>query len=444
MSTTNGQKGKPFHVLIIGAGLGGLSCAISCLREGLTVTILEKAKELGEIGAGIQMPPNATRVMAHYGLVDKIEQAGAVRVPGQQLLDYKTGRVLIAKPGDEWQVKQFGHYWYVVHRADYHKVLLEDAIRRGAQIHLDCDAVEVDLAGSVRLANGKTHTADVVIGADGLRSFIRTSVLGRQVDPVDTGDMAFRMTIPRAQVARLNSPVWNRLLDDRAPRIWLGPLSHVICYPVRNGEVFNFVLCAPDDLPPYIPTAEADIGDMKAAMKGWDPNILQLMDCVERGLKWKICHMDELQTWTKGHVALLGDACHPTLPYQAQGAAMAVEDGAVLGILLGGLSKSGQRESIPEILHLYEDIRKKRTTTIVRGAVDNAHMFQMSDPQEMEQRNADLATVDLHDPNSSIKWIWANLGYQRDLLGFDTITVAQQKFAEWASQHHSKQIRAKI
>lgn len=443
MDTTNGNESKPFHVLIIGAGLGGLSCAISCLKEGLTVTILEKAKELGEIGAGIQMPPNATRVMVHYGLKDKIEQAGAVKVPGQQLLDYRTGRVLVAKPGHAWQVEQFGHYWYVVHRADYHKVLLKDAIQRGAEIHLDCNAVKVDLAGSVRLADGATYAADVIIGADGLRSFIRTAVLGRQVDPVDTGDMAFRMTIPRAQVAELNSTFWNQLLKDSAPRIWLGPLSHVICYPVRNGEVFNFVLLRPDDLPLDVPTAEADIADMKAAMRGWDPNVLQLMDCVERCLKWKICHMDELTTWTNGHVALLGDACHPTLPYQAQGAAMAVEDGAVLGILLGGLSKLGRRECIPEILPLYEEIRKKRTTTIVKGAVDMAYMFQMSDPAEIEQRNQDLADADLHDPNSTIKWKWANLGYQRDLLGFDTITIAQQKFAEWTAQRDTQQSRAR-
>lgn len=444
MSTANGQAEKPFHVLIIGAGLGGLSCAISCLKEGLTVTILEKAKELGEIGAGIQMPPNATRVMAHYGLMDKIEQAGAVKVPGQQLLDYRTGKVLCAKPGPEWQVKEFGHYWYVVHRADYHKVLLEEAIRRGAEIHLDCDVIEVDLVGSVRLANGTTCTADVVIGADGLRSFTRTAVLGHQVDPVDTGDMAFRMTIPRDQVEGLGSPFWNQLLEDRAPRIWLGPLSHIICYPVRNGEIFNLVLLRPDDLPPDMPTAEADIADMKAAIEGWDSHILQLMDCVERCLKWKICHMDELVTWTSGHVALLGDACHPTLPYQAQGAAMAVEDGAVLGILLGGLSRLGEKERIPELLHLYEDLRKKRTTTNVKGAVDMAYLFQMSDPAEIEQRNHDLANADLHDPNSTTRWQWANLGYQKNLLGFDTIAVAKQRFAEWSQEHHGSQERARI
>ena len=101
----------PFHILIVGAGLGGLSCAISCLQEGLTVTILEKAKELGEVGAGIQMPPNATRVMAHYGLMDRIKHAGAVCVPGQKLLDYRTGQLLVAKPETEWFVRMFGFYW---------------------------------------------------------------------------------------------------------------------------------------------------------------------------------------------------------------------------------------------------------------------------------------------------------------------------------------------
>lgn len=428
----------PFHVLIVGAGLGGLSCAISCLKEGLKVTILEKAKELGEIGAGIQIPPNAARVMAQYGLVDKIEQAGAVIVPGQQLLDYATGKVLIARPGPEWHVEQFGYHWYVVHRADYHKVLLDEAVRRGAEIHLNCDVVKVDVLGSVRLADGVVHSADVVVGADGLRSSIRTTILGHQVDPVETGDMAFRITVPRERVAQLQSPFWNQVLKDSAPRIWLGPLSHVICYPVRNKTIWNVVLLRPDDLPHDVPTAEADISEMKAAFEGWDANILQMLTCVERCLKWKICHMDELETWTSGNLALLGDACHPTLPYQAQGAAMAVEDGAVLGILLGGLSRSGQQEQIAEILHLYEELRKKRTTTIVRGAIANAYLFQMDDPEEMVKRNQELAEADINDPESTLRWKWANMGYQRNLLGFDTITTAKQRFAEWSeqNQHH--------
>ena len=428
----------PFHVLIVGAGLGGLSCAISCLNDGLKVTILEKAKELGEIGAGIQIPPNATRVMTHYGLVDKIERAGAVTVPGQQLLDYATGKVIIAQPGPEWHLKQFGHYWYVVHRADYHKVLLDEAIRRGAEIHLDCDVVKVDLSGSVNLADGKVHSADVVVGADGLRSSIRTTILGHQVDPVETGDMAFRITVSRERVAQLESPFWNQVLEDGGPRIWLGPLSHVICYPVRNKKIWNVVLLRPDDLPHDVPTAEADIGEMKAAFKGWDANLLQMLTCVERCLKWKICHMDELESWTSGHVALLGDACHPTLPYQAQGAAMAVEDGAVLGILLGELSRLDQKDQIPEVLHLYEDLRKKRTTTIVRGAMANAYLFQMSDPEEMAKRNKELAEADVNDPRSTIRWTWANMGYQKNLLGFDTIGNAKQRFAEWSQQNQAR------
>lgn len=317
-------------------------------------------------------------------------------------------------------------------------MLLEEAIRRGAEIHLDCDVVKVDLSGSVRLVDGTKYTADAIIGADGLRSSMRTAILGHQIDPVETGDMAFRMTIPREQVARLESSFWNQLLEDGAPRIWLGPLAHAICYPVRNKEIWNLVLLQPDDLPHNMPTAEADIADMKAAVEGWDHNLLQILNCVERCLKWKICHMDELETWTSGNVALLGDACHPTLPYQAQGAAMAVEDGAVLGILLGELSKTGQSDQIPEILHLYEDLRKKRTTTNVRGAVDMAHMFQMSDPEEIKQRNKDLAEVDQDDPNSTTRWQWANLAYQKNLLGFDTIKVAQQKFAEWSSEKQNK------
>ena len=139
------------------------------------MTILEKAKELSEVGAGIQVPPNASRVLQHYGILEKFEKSGAVKSEGQQLIDWRTGKVIVQRPGDGWQRKQFGNDHYVIHRADYQTVLADEARQLGATIHLGCDVVSVDLERpSVVLSHGRLFSGDVVIGADGLRFKIPT------------------------------------------------------------------------------------------------------------------------------------------------------------------------------------------------------------------------------------------------------------------------------
>ena len=427
---------RPLKVLIIGCGLGGLSCAISCLKEGLEVEMLEKAKEIGEVGAGIQVPPNATRVLAHYDLINEFEAAGADLCMERHALSYKDGSLIFPGGTPELNKREFGHYWYVIHRVDYHRVLLDEARRRGAKIHLDCDVVEVNTTvPSVKLSSGEMHSADAVIGADGLRSFVRDTVLGYHVDPEPTGDMAFRMTVSRDVIDHLDDPYWNEVKTAGIAKNWWGPDSHVIFYPLRSKTVYNLVLLRPDDLPPGVMTETADIAQMKTCVEDWDPNIKKIMSTVESCLKWKICHMSELEKWTRDSVALLGDACHPTLPYQAQGAAMAVEDGAALGVLLGQLSRSGRtgrKAYVPEILGVYEVMRKKRTTLNVQGAIENRDLFQMADPERVEKRKEQLRKADLNDINNDCPWGYANLKYQKQLMGFDTIADAREQYRKWS------------
>ncbi|KAL1981392.1 hypothetical protein VTN96DRAFT_2735 [Rasamsonia emersonii] len=446
-SLENADSNRPLNVLIVGCGLGGLSCAIACLKEDLQVQIVEKAQELGEVGAGIQVPPNAVRVLDYYGLIPKIVDAGAIKIEEHSLLRYNDGRPIATRPGDEWLRKHFGHSWYVIHRADYHKVLLDEARRLGAVIKLDSEVRDVDFdQPSVILASQERIHADVIIGADGLRSVVRSKVLGYESPPVETGDLAYRATIPRSRVEDLDPS-----LQDSALRAWLGPRQHAVLYPVRNKTVFNLVLLCPDDLPPGVATAAGNTEEMRGLFKGWDPRLTALIAQVDNVLKWKICHMDELDTWCKGPVALLGDACHPSLPYQAQGAAMAVEDGAALGVLLGRLSKSpfvkpaDRSSKIPGVLKLYESLRKKRTTVNVQGAIQNQEMYHMADGPECDARNEAFAKVDWNDPQSKFKWGWGNLGYLKELMGFDTIADAAQQFDEWVVQdEQSRAASAKI
>jgi salicylate hydroxylase len=203
---------------------------------------------------------------------------------------------------------------------------------------------------------------------------------------------------------------------------------------VRNKTVWNLVLIRPDDLPPDTMTTTADVAEMRRCFEGWDPKLTVLLQCVDSCLKWKICHMSELETWTKDSVALLGDACHPTLPYQAQGAAMAIEDGAALGILVGSLSQSrfeDRKAHVPQTLHLYEEMRKRRTTTNVQGAIENRHLFQMADERDVGTRDRELLDADLPDINNDCRWGYAHLRYQKQLMGFDTIKDAREQFQKW-------------
>jgi salicylate hydroxylase len=159
-------------------------------------------------------------------------------------------------------------------------------------------------------------------------------------------------------------------------------------------------------------TATADAAEMKKCFEGWDPKLKMLLKCVNSCLKWKTCYMSELETWTKDSVALLGDACHPTLPHQAQGAAIAVKDEAALGILIGSLSQStleDRKAHVPKVLQLYKAMRKRRTTTNVQETIENRQLFQMADEGEVEIQNKELLDVDLVDINKKCRWGYADL-----------------------------------
>ncbi|KAJ5923895.1 hypothetical protein N7466_008082 [Penicillium verhagenii] len=387
--------------------------------------MVEQAHELGEIGAGIQMPPNAVRVMADFGLVEELEKAGAVNISSHSLLKYTNGDSIANRPGHAWQRKHFGQAWYVIHRADYHRVLREEATRLGAKIRLASEVISADSkTTSVLLASQERLYADIIIGADGLRSVVRDEVLGYHVDPSDTGDLAYRATFPKERVEALD-----KSLIEPSLRCWLGPRQHAVLYPVRSGSTYNLVLVCPDDLPPGVATKEGNVQEMRNLFKGWDPRLTKMIAQVDNALKWKICHMEELDTWCKGSIALLGDACHPTLPYQAQGAAMAVEDGATLGVLLGKLSRSDLPASkVPDVLRLYELTRKERTTINVQGAVENQMLYHMNDGPEADARDEAFTHVNWDDPDHEFQWGWGNVGYLKRLMAFNTTVEACRQF----------------
>jgi len=322
----------------------------------------------------------------------------------------------------------------VIHRHDYHSILLKEAKRLGVQIRLNADVTSLDFERTKLELADEEIQADVIVGADGLWSSTRDAILGHPSPPAETGDLAYRATFSRRQLLELEDPRVKDLCSSRTVTLWMGPDRHCVFYPLRDGAEFNLVLLRPDNLPAGVRTVQGDLDEMRMTFEGWDDILLKLISCISSVLKWKLCHHSELESWTRNRVVLLGDACHPTLPYQAQGAAMAVEDGAVLGYLLGQLAtksstNSTREDQVSGVLELYEKLRKSRTTINVLGAVTNRTYFHLKDGPEQEERDAALANVDWF--HGTAKWKWIDSRYQEELLGFDALKDAEVAFEKW-------------
>ncbi|KIX01938.1 uncharacterized protein Z518_07877 [Rhinocladiella mackenziei CBS 650.93] len=426
-----------FKVVIVGCGLGGLSCAIACLHQGLDVIILEKAPAIASVGAGIQIPPNAAHVLQSYGILPLFEKP-ATKLEWIDMRRYENGKLLASRSVGQDFIDRMGAPWFVLHREDYHSILLREARRLGVEIRLDANVTAVSFERTeVTLSDGEIVGGNVIVGADGLWSMTRDAILGRPSPPVETGDLAYRATFSRKQLLELKDPRVEELCLRHCVTLWMGPDKHSVFYPVRSGEEFNLVLLRPDNLPSGVKTIKGDLDEMRATFDAWDEILVKLISCVSSVLKWKLCHHQELEKWTRDHVALLGDACHPTLPYQAQGAAMAVEDGAVLGLLLGKTVRklsddpvsSEMKDPVISALELYEKLRKSRTTTNVLGAIANRTFFHMHDGAEQEERDLILKDFDWLDGRA--RWQWIDSQYQEDLLRFDALRDAQEAFDNW-------------
>ncbi|OHE97567.1 hypothetical protein CORC01_07182 [Colletotrichum orchidophilum] len=430
------------RVLIIGAGLGGLACAIACRREGFEVVVLERASSLApkglstvsQIGAGLQLPPNGMRIARQLGYVDKLLRSGVV-LEEVGFCRYADGKHLRVLPTKAAQAR-YGEPWMVVHRADFHAVLWQTCAELGVSLCLDMDVERIDFENKVvHLEDGDDIAGDVIIGADGLWSVCRDQLLGSPSPAVETGDLAYRATFPVGYLKDLEDPRVDELCARKRVTMWMGPDRHTVFYPVRGGREFNLVLIRPDNMQAGEKRTEGDIEEMRESYRGWDETLTKLISLIPKVQKWKLCTHPELETWTKGCFALLGDSCHPSLPYQAQGAAMAVEDGAVIGKLLGLLKDAAGPEhmqvQVPEVLKLYETLRKNRTTVNVQGATSNRKWYHVHDGPEQEARDAELAGTPLKDGLSPTGWRLMDPDYGMELMGRDTVAEAVEAFEEW-------------
>lgn len=322
--------------------------------------------------------------------------------------------------------ERYGVPYLHIHRADYHAILVEEAQKAGVTMQLNSAVTGIDFdAPAVHIKDKPDFHADVVIGADGLKSACREALLGKPDPPHFTGDLAYRITVRRDDMMQI--PELRELADKPVITYWFGPDSHVVCYLLQRGGLYNIVLACPDDLPETVNTAKADIDEMHDIFKDWDPVLRKLLGLVKETSKWRLQNSEEMKTWAHpgGKSVLLGDACHSTLPYLAQGAAMAVEDGAVLGALMERIET---KEQLRDVLIMYEKIRKERTTRVVKGSTAAREIFHLNDGDRQQERDRQLLE---EEPFEGYPNRWADPVFQPYLFGYDAEEEVEKAWATY-------------
>jgi 2-polyprenyl-6-methoxyphenol hydroxylase-like FAD-dependent oxidoreductase len=352
-------------VIVVGAGIGGLTCALALLRRGIEVEVYEQAPQLGEIGAGVQLSANGTRVLHALGLERGLAD-WAVRPHAKEIRHWKSGRTWKLFDLGVVSEERYGAPYIFIHRGDLHRLLVE-AVRAVApqaiSLQARCVGVEQDAGGvTLLLADGRRVRGRLLIGADGVHSAVRESVFGAG-RPEFTGCMAWRGVIAVERLPGGRMPL--------AGTNWIGPGRHVVHYPLRRGELLNFVgVVERGDWQIESWTAQGTQGECCADFAGWHPDVQALIEAIETPFKWALMARSAMTRWSEGRVTLIGDACHAALPFLAQGAAMAIEDAFVLAAAL-----AAHGEDQATALARYEAARIPRTTRVVEGSAANTRRF---------------------------------------------------------------------
>ena len=359
------------RIAIAGAGIAGLTTALSLLQLGWKVDVYEQASQLGEVGAGLQISPNGTRILQSLGLENALRQVVS-QAQGKEIRMWNTGqRWKLFDLGDDC-LSRFGAPYWMVHRGDLHKVLLEAFnARSDAPVKLNARVVSAQSNSDharFELQDGSRQTAYGLIASDGVHSVLREKLLG-EVKAQFTGLLAWRGLVPIQSIAtHLQAPVGTN---------WVGPGAHVITYPVRGGQLMNVVgIIEKEGWQGESWTEQGTHEELLQDFGHWHEDVRAYMCKIDQPFKWALLGRTPQRGWAQGSICLLGDSAHPTLPFLAQGANMAIEDAAVMARCLDAYSTA------PEAFEKFEALRWQRTADIVNRSSDNAKRFhnpQLSD-----------------------------------------------------------------
>ncbi|WIM14381.1 FAD-dependent monooxygenase [Enhydrobacter sp.] len=382
------------RVAVVGGGIGGLSAALQLLKAGLDAHVYEQAPRITEIGAGIQISPNASRLLHRLGLGPAMDAVG-VRPLAVHQRRWDNGRTLQRAPVGREVEAIFGAPYYHFHRADL-ATLLADALPP-ERLHLGHKLLDLARKGERVTAcfeNGATAEADLLVGADGIHSRVRHLLFGPE-KPRFTGCVAWRGLVPAERIKHLGIEV--------ASHNWMGPDGHVVHYWVAGGRMMN-VVCVVEhgDWTKESWTDRGEVADVLARYEGWHPTVRALIGAFPETFVWALHDRAELPRWSDRRVTLLGDACHPMLPMMAQGAAQSIEDGAALASLLKAMPGD-----IPSALARYEAVRKPRATKLQQASAANRKRFHLPDGPEQQKRDEAMAASGDRSI-ANIGWLYAH------------------------------------
>jgi salicylate hydroxylase len=391
-------------ILIAGAGIGGLTAALACLRLGFDVEVYEQASELKEVGAGLQLSANGNRVLYELGLESELKRLSC-EATGKEIRLWNTGETWKLFDLGSESVARYGYPYFTVYRPDLLRVLI-DAVRtiKSDAVHLKarCQSFEQDEdCVTLRFEDGTVARGDALIGADGVHSKIRQALFGKD-NPEFTGLMAWRGVI---DMERLPEHMRRQVGTN-----WVGPGGHVVNYALNAGRLMNFVgIRERNDWQVESWNQAGTREECAADFVGWNEDIQQMIQAIDVPYKWALMTRAPLSKWSVGRVSLLGDACHSTLPFLAQGAVMSIEDGFILARALVAYL------DIPTALQRYEAARHERTTRIVEGAAGNAKRFHNPELAHAEGARA-YVTREWSEARVKERYEW--------LFTYDVTTVA--------------------
>lgn len=388
---------SPPDVIVVGGGIGGLSAAYALTRKGLRVRVLERATDFGEVGAGMQIAPNCTRILHEYGLLDEAKQLG-VLPEAMVMKDAVDGSELTRLDLSDLE-HRYGFPYMVIHRSDLHGIFLRACRRAGVDLVNNQKAVgfdNTDRGAAVTFEDGHVEEAAVVIAADGLHSVARRLLVDDQ--PVNSAYVAYRGAVPIEQ-ARQND------ISESDVVLYVGPGCHFVQYPLRGGEMFNQVA--------VFQSPKALAGDdgwgtpdeLDAAFEGTCEQVQQGLPLMWRDKWWRMFDRDPIMNWVHGRIALLGDAAHPPLQYMAQGAIMAIEDGWVLAEHIGRqLDLTGSDVDWDEALAAYNAVRPEHCRRVLTTSRAWGELWHHDGVKRL-QRNALLRARDTYDYTCA-EWIY--------------------------------------